>query len=412
MIPFEDARDLILSACPVMEVEHRPMRASLGCVTAEAIVAKEDVPPFFNSSMDGYAVRSADVVGAPTTLRVTDAVMAGDGRPVGIAQGEAVRIMTGAPLPDGADAVCMVERTKPGTDGGSVVIEDPVAAGTSVRGPGSDISAGAVVVAPGTELTAAHLGVLARLGLETVAVFRPPTVGVISTGDELREGPGPLPRGAIRDGNRPMLVALVEQAGYPVVDLGIIPDDEAALRSVFMKATSECDALVTSGGVSVGDLDVVRIVLSEMCGPAMHWMQVAIRPAKPLAFGMIDGRLPVFGLPGNPVSSLVSFELFARPALRRMGGHSDVIRPMLSAVAEEDLTRVADGKVHLVRVLASVDETGRLHVRLSGGQESHQLRALADANALAVLPDGPGVKAGDQVRVLILDGDRLRSGGC
>jgi len=411
MIPLEEARELLLSACPVMETEHRALGASLGCVTAEPIVAREDVPPFLNSAMDGYAVRSADVAEAPTRLRVVDSVMAGDGRPVSIGEGEAVRIMTGAPVPDGADAVCMVERTTTGSNGQWVVIEDAVSAGNSVRRPGSDIAAGGEVVSVGTELTPAHLGVLARLGLESVPVHRPPTVGVLSTGDELRQGPAPLPRGAIRDGNRPMLVALIERAGYSTIDLGIVPDDAATLRKVFESAATECDAFVSSGGVSVGDLDVVRIVLSEMCGPSMHWMQVAIKPAKPLAFGVIDGRVPVFGLPGNPVSSMVSFELFARPALRRMGGHTEVVRPTLSAVTDVDLTRDADGKVHLLRVVAGVDRTGRLHVRPSGGQDSHQLRSLAGANALAILPDGPGARAGDEIGVLLLDGERLASSG-
>jgi molybdenum cofactor synthesis domain-containing protein len=361
--------------------------------------------------MDGYAVRSADVAKPSARLRVVDTVMAGDGRLVGIGKGEAVRIMTGAPLPEGADAVCMVERTRSESDGQWVVIEDSVPAGNSVRRPGSDIAAGEEVVAIGTELTAAHLGVLARLGLESVPVYRPPKVGVLSTGDELREGPAALPRGAIRDGNRPMLIALIEQAGYTTIDLGIFPDDATTLREAFQKAASECDALVTSGGVSVGDLDVVRIVLSEMCGQSMRWMQVAIRPAKPLAFGLIDGRVPVFGLPGNPVSSMVSFELFARPALRRMGGHNETARPTLSGVADVDLPRDPDGKVHLLRALATVDAAGRLHVRPSGGQESHQLMAMADANALVVLPDGPGVRAGDEVGVLLLDAERLRASG-
>jgi molybdenum cofactor synthesis domain-containing protein len=305
----------------------------------------------------------------------------------------------------------MIERTRTESDGKWVVIEDAVPAGNSVRRPGSDIAAGGEVVGVGTELTPAHLGVLAHLGLESVPVHRPPTVGVLSTGDELRQGPAPLPRGAIRDGNRPMLIALIERAGYSTIDLGIVPDDMATLRKVFENAATECDAFVSSGGVSVGDLDIVRMVLSEMCGPSMHWMQVAIKPAKPLAFGVIDGRVPVFGLPGNPVSSMVSFELFARPALRRMGGHTEVVRPTLSAVTDVDLRRGADGKVHLLRVVAGVDATGRLHVRPSGGQDSHQLRSLADANALAILPDGPGARAGDEVEVLLLDGERLASSG-
>jgi molybdopterin molybdotransferase len=407
VISLEEARELIISACPAMEAESRPLDGALGCVTAAPIVANEDVPPFTTSSMDGFALRSADVVDSPARLRVVDSVMAGDGRPVTVGANQAVRIMTGAPLPDGADAVCMVERTRTESGGQWVVIEEPVGPGTAVRRPGSDMASGSEVVPIGTALSAAHLGVLARLGLDTVPVHRPPTVGVLSTGDELREGAGSLPRGAIRDGNRPVLKALLEGAGYPVVDFGIVPDDPAILRKVIEGAAEHCDALVTSGGVSVGDLDIVRIVLSELCGPSMHWMQIAIRPAKPLAFGVVDGRLPVFGLPGNPVSSTVSFHLFARPALRKMAGHAEVVQPTLSAVADIDLPREADGKTLFMRVIAGVDAAGHLHVRPSGGQDSHQLLAMAIANALAVLPDGPGVRAGDPVDVLVLDSDRL-----
>jgi molybdopterin molybdotransferase len=400
---------LIVSACPVMDPESRPLAAALRCVTAEPIVAQEDVPPFSNSAMDGFAVRSGDVAEAPARLRVVDSVVAGDGRPVSVGPGQAVRIMTGAVLPDGADAVCMVERTRTESDGQWVIIEQPVPTGTSVRLPGSDIVAGGKVVAAGTQLTPAHLGVLARLGLDSVRVHRPPTVGVLSTGDELTEGSTPLRRGMIRDGNRPMLVALVEDAGYTTIDLGIVPDDPAVLRKVIEDAAEHCDALITSGGVSVGDLDIVRIVLREMCGQSMHWMQVAIRPAKPLAFAMIDGRFPVFGLPGNPVSSMVAFQLFARPALRRMGGHTEVFQPTLSAVTDVELSREPDGKTHLIRVVAEVDAAGLLHVHPSGGQDSHQLLAMAEANALAILPDGSGARSGDNIEVLLLDTDRLRS---
>ncbi len=410
MISLEEARELIVSACPILEGERRPLRAALGRVSAAAIVSGEDVPPFSTSSMDGFALRSADVARAPVLLPVVDSVMAGDGRAVEVGPGQAVRIMTGAPLPDGADAVCMVERTRVEDDGRAVLVEVAVGLGTAVRLPGSDIAAGSEVVPAGTVLSEAYLGVLARIGVESVEVHRPPTVGLLSTGDELREGSGSLPRGAIRDGNRPVLAALLEGAGYPIVDYGIIPDDAATLRKTIERAANRCDALVTSGGVSVGDLDIVRIVLQDMCGPQMHWMQVAIRPAKPLAFALVDGRVPVFGLPGNPVSSMVSFQLFARPALRKMAGHSQLVQPALSAIADVDLTREPDGKTHFTRVVAEVDSAGHLHVRPSGGQDSHQLLAMAQANGLAVLPEGTGVRAGEPVDVLLLDPDRLGFG--
>ncbi len=411
MISLEEARDLVVSACPVLEGEPRALRAALGCVTVAPILSSEDVPPFATSAMDGFALRAEDVAGAPVRLPVADSVMAGDGRRVALGEGQAVRIMTGAPLPEGADAVCMVERTRTDDDGRSVIIEDALGAGTAVRLAGSDIAAGSEVVPAGSVLSPAHLGVLARIGLDAVLVHRTPRVGILSTGDELREGPGSLPRGAIRDGNRPVLMALLERAGYPVVDMGIVPDDPAVLRRAIERAAEGCDALVTSGGVSVGDLDIVRIVLRDMCGDAMHWMQVAIRPAKPLAFAVLDGRLPVLGLPGNPVSSLVSFELFARPALRKMAGHRQLIQPTLSAIADVDLPREPDGKTYFTRVFAEVDRTGHLHVRPSGGQDSHQLLAMAQANALAVLPDGTGVGAGEPVEILLLDGDRLGRAG-
>jgi molybdopterin molybdotransferase len=410
MIPLEAAQELVVSSCPVLGTERRRPGDALGCVTAEAILATEDVPPFANSAMDGYALRAADVAGAPCSLEVVGAVMAGDGRRVVVGPGQAVRIMTGAPVPEGADAVCMVEETAPEDGGRRVRIKVAVGPGTSVRPQASDVAAGTAVVPARTVLSPAHLGVIARFGLEEVCVHRLPRVGVLSTGDELREGPTPLPTGAIRDANRPMLVALLGAAGYPTVDLGIVPDDTGALRVVLEEATNRFDAVVTSGGVSVGDLDVVRMVLDELCGEDAHWMQVAIRPAKPLGFGLLAGRVPVFGLPGNPVSSLVSFELFAAPALRRMAGHAHPVRPPLRAVTDVDLDRHPDGKIHFLRVRASVGQDGALHVRPSGGQESHQLRALADANALVALADGPGVAAGQEVDVHLLGAERVALG--
>jgi molybdopterin molybdotransferase len=281
-----------------------------------------------------------------------------------------------------------------------------------VRPAGDDVAAGAVVVPAGTVLTPAHLGLLARLGASSVVVHPRPRVGVMSTGDELVEGPAALHPGMIRDGNRPSLLASVRQAGWEAVDLGIVGDDRRALVDAFGSASGCCDAIVTSGGVSVGDLDVVKVVLEELAGGSMRWMQVAIRPAKPFAFGTLaDGGTPVFGLPGNPVSALVSFELFARPALRRMAGHRVLDRPVLRAVAGTGLSREPDGKLHLVRVTAVIDADRRLHVRASGGQGSHQLLAMAEANALALVPEGTGVPPGGEVDVLLLDTELLGTVG-
>jgi molybdopterin molybdotransferase len=401
MISVEEARRVILGACPVLAPRSLALADALGCVTAGTVVAGHDVPPFPNSAMDGFAVRAADTEGAPVVLEVVGTAAAGVPATVEVGPGQAVRIMTGGLLPDGADAIVMVERTapEPAEAGDRVTILAPAMAGEHVRRPGEDLRAGQVLFEPGTELGPGHLGVLASVGAETVEVFPPARVGVLSTGDELVAGAGELRPGQIRDSNRPMLLALAARAGCVPVDLGTAPDDEAAITAALEAGVAGCDAVLTSGGVSVGDFDFVKTVLDRIGD--MHWWQVAVRPAKPLAFGTVGGT-PVFGLPGNPVSSLVSFELFARPALRQMMGHRDLFRPEVPAIADEPLRRHADGKLHLVRVIATADADGRLHVRSSGGQGSHLLRAMALANALALLPDGDGVEAGGSLKVVRL----------
>jgi molybdenum cofactor synthesis domain-containing protein len=235
-----------------------------------------------------------------------------------------------------------------------------------------------------------------------------PRIGILSTGDELASRVGPLAPGQIRDANRHTLLALVRREGWVPVDLGVVGDDEEALGAMFDRAADTCDAVVTSGGVSVGDHDIVKVVLEKRSGGTMRWMQVAIRPAKPFAFGTLEGPgTPVFGLPGNPVSAMVSFELFVRPAVRQMGGHRGLERIAVPAVAESDLRRSPDGKTHFVRTRVSLDAHGAWRVRPMVGQDSHQLRAMSDANSLAVLPDGMGVGAGDEVEVLLTDPERL-----
>ena len=397
MIAVEAVREVVLAACRPLAPRAVPLAEALGCVTAAPVVAAHDVPSFPNSAMDGFALRAADTAGAPVTLEVVGTAPAGSAPGVTVGPGQAVRIMTGAVVPEGADAIVMVERTSIPGDG-KVLIEVTAHTGDHVRLPGEDIRTGQVLFEAGTELGPGHIGVLASVGAETVEVIPRARVGVLSTGDELVSGGGHIRPGQIRDSNRPMLLALVAQAGFVPVDLGTAPDDEAAITAAIERGVAECDALLTSGGVSVGDFDYVKVVLDRLGD--MHWWQVAVKPAKPLAFGTV-GRIPVFGHPGNPVSALVSFELFARPALRHMTGHRELLRPEQPAVADEPLRRRPDGKLHLVRVVATADDSGRLHVRSSGGQGSHLLRSMALANALALLPDGDGVEAGGTVKVML-----------
>jgi molybdenum cofactor synthesis domain-containing protein len=402
LVPLEEAQAHVIGSVGVLPAMATPVAEALGRVLAEDVVATEPLPPFANTAMDGYAVRAVDTSGAPVDLRVIGTLAAGAAPSVAVGPGQAVRIMTGAPIPPGADAVVMVEHTTAGEDG-LVSILEPASNGDHVRPAGEDVSPGQTVFTAGDVLGPGHLGVLASLGLNVVAAVRHARVGVLSTGDELTEGGAPLEPGQIRDANRRSLLALVALAGCEPVDLGIVRDDRAALTAAVSGAVARCDALLTSGGVSVGDFDYVKVVLDELSEGSMRWMQVAIRPAKPFAFGTVAG-VPVFGLPGNPVSSMVSFECFARPALRKMTGHRLLGRPTVRAVADEALDRRRDGKLVFQRVVAAWSEAdGRCHVRSSGGQGSNLLRSMALANALALVPDGSGVPAEADVDVWLLD---------
>ena len=399
LVPLEEAQAHVLAACAPLHPSAVRLADALGLVASVAITAEAAVPPFDNSAMDGYAVRAADTEGAPVELADLGTLAAGAASALTVGTGQALRIMTGAPMPEGADAIVMVELTEVGSAPGTIRITEPVAHATSVRRAGSDIAVGDVVLSPGTVLTPGVLGVLASLGAARAPAHRRPRVGVVSTGDELVAPGDPLGPGQIRDSNRPMLLALVAQTGCTPVDLGIVRDDREALVAAISEGAASCDALVTSGGVSVGDFDLSKEVLDELGD--MRWMQIAIRPAKPFAFGVVAGT-PVFGLPGNPVSSLVSFELLARPALRRLLGHTELYRPHVLAVADADLRRSPDGKTHFVRAVSSLEADGRHHVAPVTGQGSHQLAAMVAADALVVLPDGEGVAAGDDVSVLLL----------
>ncbi len=407
MIPLEDAQNSILATVPRLPAATVPLGEALGLVTVEALAAREPIPPFANTGVDGFAVQAADTAGAtaesPVRLRIVGELPAGRAPTVPVGPGEAIRIMTGAPVPDGADAIVMVEDTaaEQQADGEVVAIGRAARPGDHVRPAGGDLSVGDPAIAAGSVLGPAHLGVVASLGQPTVTVVRRPRVAVMSTGDELVQPGEPLSIGQIRDSNRPMLMALVAQTGCEAVDFGIGVDDEAVIAERLEKAVASCDAVVTSGGVSMGDYDVIKLVLGRIAD--MHWWQVAIRPAKPLAFGMLSG-VPVFGLPGNPVSSHVSYELFARPALLQMMGHARRFRPVTPAVAGHDMRRRSDGKLHLNRVSLRAEEgSGRLVAADAGGQASNVLSAMALSDGLALLPDGQGVAAGESVDVMRLD---------
>jgi molybdenum cofactor synthesis domain-containing protein len=302
----------------------------------------------------------------------------------------------------------MVEDTERLDGGARVLVRRAVSAGDAVRGAGDDVRAGTVLYDAGTYVGPAVAAVLASVNAAVVRAVPTVRVAVLSTGDELIDDGSPLQPGQIRESNRTMLLAAVEEAGCEAVDLGIVRDDEAVLEDVLREAAATCDAIVTSGGVSMGDYDVVKAVLGRIA--RMRWMQIAIKPAKPFAFGMLapltpraDGReVPVFGLPGNPVSSLVSFELLARPALRRMAGHPRPDRPSVDAVADAGLPRRRDGKIHYMRVFAAFGDDGRVHVSSVGAQGSHQLAATSLANGIAEVPDGDGVPPGGSVRTILL----------
>lgn len=412
MISLEEARRHVLGSCAPLPASRVARSRSLGHVLAETIRSREPVPPFDNTAMDGFAVRAGDTGGAPVSLRVVGTLAAGGRCEVTVAAGQALRIMTGAPVPPGADAIVMVERTHADPeDAERVVVEVEARPGDHVRVAGSDLEAGADVFEPGTVLGPGHVGVLASLGIEEVVVVRRPSVGVLSTGDELADGAQALLAGQIRDSNRPALLATLAAAGFEAVDLGRVPDDEQAITRAVAGGVERCDAVLTSGGVSVGDYDLTRQVLDRMSRGSMRWMQVAIRPAKPFAFGTVGG-VPVFGLPGNPVSSLVSFECFARPALRLMAGLSEAVPAPLHALAEEPVRRRPDGRLHLVRAQTSLGADGRVRARSAGAQGSHQLLTMALADALMLVPDGDGLGAGDEVELWPLPGGSVPALGC
>ena len=391
MRPLAEAQRDVLNSVARLPMVELPLGEALGLALAQPVMAPHDVPPFTNSAMDGYAVRGADVGSAPVTLRLLEDVAAGHVAKSRVVPGTAIKIMTGAPMPGGADTVVKVEDTEPAPD--TVRILAATDTGTAVRPAGGDLPAGAPVFGLGERLTPRHIAVLASLGIAPTVRSRP-RVAVLSTGDEVMPPDTPiLGPGQIRDTNRPLLISLLERLGAVVVDMGIVGDDAVALRTELAKAASEADMVLTSGGVSMGEYDLVKAILTEL-GTIDFW-QVAMQPAKPFAFGHIDGT-PLLGLPGNPVSVMVAFEQFARPALLHMMGCTAVFRPLVTARAD-DGWRTDPAKTVFTRVTTEFRD-GITYAMRSGAQMSNVLSSLARADAFAVVPVGTGVvEVGDRI---------------
>jgi len=398
----EHLRD-ILSAIEVLSPLDVMLLDAHGCVLAEDVASAYPLPPFDNSAMDGYAVRASDVAAAsaerPVTLPVVGDVAAGSTTPYTVQPGLCVRIMTGAPMPPGADAVVPVEWT----DGGiaQVVVRRPAGAGMHVRSAGEDVAAGTTVLKEGSHLGAPQVGLLAAVGRERALVRPRPRVVVLSTGSELVDPGQPLTTGKIPDANSSLLTAAAQEAGAIAYRVGIVPDDPTLLIDTLEDQLIRADLVVTSGGVSVGAYDVVKEALGRL--GEVRFDRVAMQPGMPQGFGLIgQDRIPFFGLPGNPVSAFVSFEVFVRPALRRMLGVEPLHRPTVRARLTKALTS-PPGKRTYARGWLSVDK-GEYVVAPVGGSGSHLIAGLAGANSFVVIPeDTSEVEAGTAVTVMMLE---------
>jgi molybdopterin molybdotransferase len=402
MISVEEALKTILENIRPLDCVNVPITSALGCAIGESIVSGRTIPPLANSAMDGYAVVAGDTAFAsktkPAVLDVLEDVPAGKVATQPIRNGQAIRIMTGAPLPDGANAVVRVEDTE--AQGGRVKIFVAAAPGLDIREAGEDVKTGELVISKGSILRAAEIGMLAALGRSYVSVHQRPVVAVVSTGDELvevDETPGP---GKIVNSNGYSLAALVLEAGGIPLQVGIARDNREDLLAKF-RAASRADIVISSGGVSVGDYDLVKDIMAEI-GSRIQFWRVAMRPGRPLAFGLLEGK-PLFGLPGNPVSSMVSFEQFIRPSILKMRGYSNIYRRVVLAEITEGYKK-KQGLKYFLRARVEFRD-GRYIASLTGEQGSGILKSMVLANGLVVLPDDiNSVNPGDEVAVQLLDG--------
>lgn len=401
MLELDEARARLLAAIGPLGTEIVATVAAAFRVAAEDVGALTDLPPFDNSAMDGYAVRAEDVAAAksesPASLRLLGRLAAGDAPGVSVQPGGCVRVFTGSPLPAGADAVVMQEDTQLDPIApDAVCVLDAAKPWENVRFRGEDVKRGAIIVRAGEQLTAGRIGLLAAAGVTQVKVFRRPVIGVLATGSELVEPGKPLPPGAIYESNRAMLSPLLERSGAVVRNYPLVADTLPATKAALEMAFSECDGVVTSGGVSVGELDFVKTAFEELGGRLDFW-KVTIKPGKPFVFGRRGEKL-LFGLPGNPVSALVTFLLLVRPSLWRWQGATDVLPVTSRCVLGEPLVNRGDRR-HFIRV--RVDAEGI--VRSAGTQASHRLGSLADANALVDVPPETTLAEGTAVSAVMFD---------
>lgn len=402
MISVEEALTRILAEIKPLEAIQVPLEEAAGLVLAEDVIAREDIPPFANSAMDGFALLSKDSQprnGKPPRLRVTGAVAAGYVADHAVEEGCAMRIMTGAPVPPGADTVIQVELTRSdGPESEWVEILQPVEPGNNIRPAGEDMHKGQAILQRGIEISPWGIGILATLGWAKVPVIRRPRVAILSTGDEIVDVDEQLQPGKIRNSNGYLLEAAVRQAGAEAHRLGVARDTVESLREKLTEALSY-DVILTSGGVSVGDFDYVKDIMQEQ--GQMNFWRINMRPGKPVAFGHISG-IPLLGLPGNPVSSAVTFTLFGLPLLRKMLGHSRLVKPQIDVIVEDG---VQDRAMRRHYVRAHVEwRDGHFVARTTGNQGSHIMTSLLNANALLIVPEG-GVtlRPGDTAKALMLD---------
>jgi len=398
----DKAREAILACLtPVAGIERVATRAALGRVLAQDIVPAINVPAHDNSAMDGYALRAADLAAnGDTTLKEIGSAFAGRTFSGTLGAGECVRVMTGAVMPAGADTVVIQEVVKAAA--GSVAVPAGQKRGQNVRYAGEDLRAGQAVLKPGHPVSTADLGLIASLGLAEVGVKRRLRVAFFSTGDELASVGQPLAEGQVYDSNRYTLYGMLARLGVEILDMGVVRDDPAALEAAFLSAAANADAIITSGGVSVGEADFVKQLMGKL-GEVLFW-KIAMRPGRPMAFGRI-GNAALFGLPGNPVAVMVTFHQFVRDALLHMSGRTDDFAvPLLRVPAAEALRKVP-GRTEYQRGVLSRDAAGAYAVRLTGGQGSGVLRSMSEANCFIVLEHGRGkVAAGELVDVQLFEG--------